>query len=300
MIKAKNNLWTRSASILIAILILIALFREHGNFTGLLAEADLSQIAWATLAGLAVILLNSLMLAELVKVFGKQIPLSESIRLTVMTSIGNLVLPFRGGASFKALYLKKRFGVSYTQFASIFFATYVIHFLVIGIIGLISYSIYASTTGSFNFFFAGFLLLVILGMLALLWILPKNMKYGKRFWEGWARIRRHEVIKSLGLLVLVKFAVTMLQTYYSFKTVHIILDAYQTATISVMNVYSAAINLTPSGLGVQEAAVSLTSGVVGRLVEEGVAASIVTRLTAIAALIIAYLIFRPKSTGNPR
>ena len=79
--------------------------------------------------------INGLLIKFLFEPFG--IKLKEHFLLSISASFINLTMPLKAGAGARGIYMKKKYNLSYTSFASTLFASYIIVFLVTSGIGIL-------------------------------------------------------------------------------------------------------------------------------------------------------------------
>ena len=130
----------------VMILIIIILFFVYYINSNL---SDLKQLAYLGISNIPIILiiallslifaiLNGTLLDILMRPFGIKLSFKEYFSLSIITSFYNYITPFRGGMAARAVYLKKKYNFSYTNFLAILSAIYIIIFFVGGLGMLIS------------------------------------------------------------------------------------------------------------------------------------------------------------------
>ena len=76
-----------------------------------------------------------------IKLFGDYynitLKLKEWFGLAAVTTMGNYLTPFRAGVAARAVYLKKMYNFSYTSFLTTITASYVVRFLIYGLMGIL-------------------------------------------------------------------------------------------------------------------------------------------------------------------
>lgn len=81
---------------------------------------------------------NGLILKYFLESFKIKLEFKEWFGLSVITTMGNYLTPFRGGAVARAVYLKKIHQFSYSYFLSTLAGIYIVIFLVYSFIGLLA------------------------------------------------------------------------------------------------------------------------------------------------------------------
>ncbi len=202
--------------------------------------------------------LNGLVFKILMEPFS--IHLREYFLLSAACSFVNLISPFSAGSGMRALYMRKKYHLSYSVFFSVLLGNYVIGFLVNSLCALgLFYFVYA-LTGLVNWPVTLFFLAMLCGSLGLM-VVPNlhrflpifSVGYLGRLIEGWTIIRRFPSvifkIAAVGiLLLLVSAGINML----TFRGIGIEIDPLRALYMAVVNTLLVFINITPSGIGVSE------------------------------------------------
>lgn len=116
---------------------------------------------------------NAYTMNLILRKLGADIKLSESYGLSAINSLGNLILPLRGGMVSTAVYLKKKYSVGYSNFVLLISAIYIIVFLINSITGILSLIYINSTTGQFSTPIFLFLCVVSIALLGIIIFAPK-------------------------------------------------------------------------------------------------------------------------------
>jgi uncharacterized protein (TIRG00374 family) len=263
------------------------------------------------------------------------IKVRELFAIAVMTSIGNYILPFRGGLGLRAIYLKKKYNFPYSYFMSGMMGIFLIFFLTNSLLGLGSLMLlycYRGVVSPALYFIFGFVLLLVFlpflayfkdfsysrkikplendtplyfflsknhaGWLALL--LQKLSEFLARAIKGWLQISRNPTaIFQLVLLTLLNCAANTVLLYYGFLSSSVKPDILGLLMISSLLSVSGLVNITPAGLGIQEAAIVFSSGVLGISMTQSLMASLFVRFVSIAlAVTLAPFFSHYLSNGN--
>lgn len=263
------------------------------------------------------------------------IKVRELFAIAVMTSIGNYILPFRGGLGLRAIYLKKKYNFPYSYFMSGMMGIFLIFFLTNSLLGLGSLLLlyyYRGVAFPPLFFIFGLVLLLVffpflasfkdfplgriikplesdtplysilsknhVGWLALL--LQKIFEFLGRAIKGWLQISRNPTaIFQLVLLTLLNCVANTVLLYYGFLSSSVQPDILGLLMISSLLSVSGLVNITPAGLGIQEAAIVFSSGVLGISMTQSLMASLFVRFLSIAlALTLAPFVSHYLSNGD--
>src|SRR3990167_572773 len=127
---------------LIIFIIVIAVFTVYfllnvEKFKPLL-EVNIGLLLIIALANLAGIFINGLFTKFILEPFKKLISVAEAFYVSVISSIGNFFAPAGTGFGIRAVYLKKKHGLPYSEFISTLSGNYVLVLLINSLIGLVA------------------------------------------------------------------------------------------------------------------------------------------------------------------
>ena len=241
--------------------------------------------------------LNYAVLAMIMKVLtqslGLKLGISEAFLLSIMTSFHNMVLPFRGGMGTRALYLKKRYNYAYTSFLATVSAGYVLMFLVASGLGLAtliySYTSLGIVSGVLFLVFSGIVSLLVIVVLFSPRVRSRNNEWLNRVGRvinSWALIREDRS------LILVTTVLSMLQMLLETAGVFLQFQVFGLHVPFVKCIFLASVGslgqvlqITPAGLGVNEALVVFSAQAIGVTPTETLAATLLGRAVQSAVLI---------------
>jgi len=211
---------------------------------------------------------NALFLKTILTAFDVKISGKHSFFILIYTTIGNHFTPIRGGAGFRAVYLRKKFNFPYSQFISTLSGNYIIVILVYSFIaltsliwihlarGLYSPSLYVFVAGLFVFCLSIILIRIKTQKLEIqsnFKLLNKAGAVLKKAVDGWnSIISRRLLVAKLFLISASGFLFIYTMTLIELKFI-----AAQTSIPSLL-LYSALSNLslfisiTPGALGIRE------------------------------------------------
>jgi len=192
-----------------------------------------------------------------------EVPLKfkEWYGLSIVSNLWNYILPFRGGAGLRALYLKKVHDFSISDFFGTMLALYFISFLVNSFIGLFCvvtiFFKYSVIHIPISFFF-GAVFVLTGGSIFLSPKIPftKNWLLEKIFsvLRSWDNIRKEGgLIARLILVVVVHAVLELLTVYVSFAAYSIEASLIKCLFISTIFSFSVLLKITPGSLGITEA-----------------------------------------------
>ena len=122
-------------TVLVLILFGVYLFRNP-EIISQVTSVKWIYILLIMLTYLLIFFLEGIFILITLKIFNKDIPIKESYFLSIISRIGNYLLPMRAGAIFRATYLKKKYDFEYTKFLSTLYGYYIIFFLINSLIGV--------------------------------------------------------------------------------------------------------------------------------------------------------------------
>jgi uncharacterized membrane protein YbhN (UPF0104 family) len=256
-----------SALIVIAFLYYVIVNRER--FLDLL---DLSPDLVGLMVGMTLILIigSGVINLMLYREFGAELTFIESIGLAAVNSLANL-LPFSAGLIAKAVYLKERHQLAYSQFIVSTLALQLTFVSTSGLLGLVVMLVLELVVREQTtpLVYLGFFLMSISSLILMLpldaRIKPSRLKkFITPIWDGWRILRRNPLLVMrlvvVQLLMSVAFAWRL---WAAFKTLSHPVMIAQCLLFSSASVLSHFISITPSGLGVREAIVAALSSMLG-------------------------------------
>ena len=298
-----------SLALLLFCLVWIGLYisRNPSEFSSI---RDLSTGTVAFLA--AVLLIDTIILGLFNKVLMDhlEVPLKfkEWYGLSIVSNLWNYILPFRGGAGIRAIYLKKVHQFSISDFFGTMLALYFISFLVNSFIGLVCvftiYFKYAVLHFPISLFFG--VVFVITGGSVLLspkipntknWLLEKIFSVLK----SWDNIRKERrLIERLILVVVVHAVLELLTVYIGFAAYHIELSLVKCLFISTIFSFSVLIKITPGSLGITEALMIIGANTFGISPGQSLLVAGLIRIVNICLIFIIAPIFNYKLMNDFR
>jgi uncharacterized membrane protein YbhN (UPF0104 family) len=223
----------------------------------------------------------------LCKPYGARLSFFSSYILILISGAINLISPFRAGFAARAVYLKYKFGVSYSYMPSLLLGSTILSWLVGGILLLtinILWTVSGTGTVSWPFWLFGF---VSCSFALILTIRPPRFltrisgKTGERInlaLQGWDLIRSD--YKSLTLVCIyhvLVFFVSALIINVSFYCLNISLSLPAALTISVFNTYVSVVGITPANFGIKEWSTGFLGSIAGLSFHSGVSAALLMR-----------------------
>lgn len=279
-----------SVVILVVAAIAIAAYLHHHK--ELIAKfANISLSAGLQLIGLRLLFwaVNGLILREFASKLRLPLKFREWFGLSVVTTMGNFISPLSGGLVARAGYLKLRHAFPYVQFASLLAANYLVTFWVIGVVGFGTSIAFIASPPHLPWQLAVFFLATVVAISAIAVAPIGRVKGSNRLARtldnaiaGWMEIKKdHSLVCRFVLLNALNILVNAVSFWIAYKAVGLRVSFLSGFLISLLAVFSILVNLTPGNLGIQEAIVTVSSGIIGPGAGEGLVAALLLRVSTL-------------------
>ncbi|MEI6481165.1 MAG: lysylphosphatidylglycerol synthase transmembrane domain-containing protein [Candidatus Saccharibacteria bacterium] len=222
-----------------------------------------------------IIICNGLFIKYIVGSFNKQLDSYESVRVSLLSSIGNFFASSGAGLGFRAVYLKKKHDLSYSDYMATMYGNYLLIFIINAVIGITSLMLIGSN-GSPQFvgvglFFTGLLIASLILSFLIIPTIKIHNKYLsaaaqtlRKMSDGWRLVTRNrKLLLHLSLLVMIQIILTVLIAWFELSSLSISIGFGQLLLFSVLGSLSIFISLTPANIGVKEAVYVVTATVIG-------------------------------------
>ena len=271
--------------ILVFVSAAIALYLDSNrHLFAVLGEITLLAGIYLIMFRILFLVTNGLFLREFTLKFDVRLSFKECFGLSALTSMANYISPFSGGLIARAAYLKYRHTFPYAQFATLVASNYLVAFWVVGVVGIVASAKFAVTTESswevVLFFMA---VVVVISTMAVLPSvkLPGNNWLSKAInnaLEGWHFIKNDRpLLLRLAVYSLFNILLNGLSFLIAYNALGLDVSFTKALLIGLMAVFSILVNITPGNFGIQEAVVSLSSGLLGVGTAEGLLAALLVR-----------------------
>ncbi len=292
-----------SATVLVVVIFLIYFLLNTENFKPLL-DANYYLLTIAALAYVGGVITNGFFIKFILEPFKKLIATAEAFYVSVISSIGNFFAPAGTGFGIRAVYLKKKHGLAYSEFISTLSGNYVLVFLVSSFAGLVSLLALKQHFGAqwlvlfvlFLGMFAGTLLISLFRFQ-----LPEatTPKYSQanflsrniyRVVNGWGKIASNKelMLKLLGL-TLVNLTLTVIIYWAIIHSIGLSIGPAALLLFSVLGSLSIFVNITPANLGIKEAIYIFSASILGFSVGEMVLIVLLDRGVQFAVLLALWM-----------
>jgi uncharacterized protein (TIRG00374 family) len=268
-----------------------------------LTKVSIYLLVFIGLTKLTKFFFNGLFIQWTTEVFTKKFKLEESIYVAILSAVGNFFGPLFGGATIRAVYLKKVHNLSYSFFASTLTGYYVILFSIYSLLGVASLSFASRSNQSKSlllFYICWFIFMTILMFSKLpernkLKLLDsfRPTKYMVEvvydIEKGWTMIvKQKKLLLRLVLLGVAGLAVTGFATYIEFRAIDVSLSMPALGLHTSLSATSILISITPGALGIKEGLLVLNSSIMNVTSEQVLQVAVIDRsITFIIIFILA-------------
>lgn len=260
------------------------------------------------LGRLGVYLNNGYFIKWTTEAFVKKIPTGESIYIGILSAIGNFFGPLLGGASIRAIYLKKSYALSYSSFTSTLFGYYLILFLVTSCFAVASLLMLAKSS-QVLLLLVFFTTILIVLLLLTFSKLPesgrlinqrKNPKLIKRMVgtlykieDGWKTIKhKSKLISRLVLLATLSFLTQFFISYVEFNALQIDYNIQTLILYTAFMVVSLLISITPGAIGIRETLLFIFASTMALTNEQIIQLAVIDRGVTFILLLALFLVTR--------
>jgi uncharacterized membrane protein YbhN (UPF0104 family) len=202
--------------------------------------------------------------------------------------MGNYITPFSGGMIARAAYLKREHQLPYAHFATLLASNYLISFWVIGVVGALTLLAFGTVVRTHWQLFALFVSVVtsISGLLLLPTVrLPWESQVARAVntaLEGWNLVRNDwALLARLVVYTLLNILLNGLSLWVAYDSLGSRVAFRSALLIGLLTSFSLLIRITPGNLGIQEAVVCLSSGLLGTGTGQGLLAALLIRATTL-------------------
>lgn len=287
----KSKYFRLSLSIVVLALFGFYFFRNVDKFKPLL---DLNPLLLVVISFLfcLMVAINGVFTKLIIEPFKKIIPLYESVYLAIISSVGNFFAPAGAGYGFRAVYLKKKYNLSYADYTATLSGYYILIIMVNSLAGLLALILLGSKNNhNYKLVFLALLGAFLFSLFFSIFKikkekLPKVKKslYKKllelfsRISEGWSDITSDRMLMlKLVLLTLVTLAMSMTMTGLIIASLHLSTSFAAIMLYSVLGSLSLFINITPGNIGIKEGILLFSAGVMGFSIDQIILIAIVER-----------------------
>lgn len=289
-----RRFWVNAFAVFLAvgaIAAIIVYLRANQEIWQLLGNLTVEQVLLLIGVRILFLGLNGVLLYLIAQKFQVTLRTSEWFGLAYVTALFNYMMPFSGGMLIRATYLKVKHDIAYAQFAAWLAATYFVIFFVTGIIN--AFLAWQLTTAVPEaWVLVGLFSAMVAGIVILLLIPSFRFPGGNRLFRlgntalnGWDAIKSdNRLLVNLTLFTVLLFLTNGLSFWLAYHSLGIAVSWSAAFIVSLANIYSAVISLTPGNIGLQEAMVSIFSELTGAGMEESLLTILLVRATTLVSV----------------
>lgn len=238
-------------------------------------------------------------------------PVGEAIGLATVNTLANQ-LPFAGGMVAKAVYMKRRYRISYSQFVSATVAVFVLSIGIEGVMGLVGILYLVTIRGypSSTWLVVGFALMAAstLSLWLPLDFLPMPERWEKqvtKLKEGWQTLRNNPAL----LLTLIGtnvagVLVSAARALVVFRALSQDVNLVQSILFASASILTQLVSITPGGLGLKEGIIAIVASVYGidfgvSIVAVGIDRLVSTSIIVVLGTIYTYILSKRAANETP-
>lgn len=251
--------------------------------------ALLYNISWKTAIALIILRmffvgLNGLFLKLFAAKLNVDLDWYEWVGLPFVTTMGNYLTPLSGGMIARAAYLKNRHAFSYTHFATLLAANYLIIFWVSTLAGLCLMPLLWQQTHAP--WLIMLLFIVSWGGLSIVLLMPmpcfsstnRAAKLFQRAITGWLAVRNdRRLMLQLVFLTIVSLLLNAAAFWLGYRALEITISVPAALIISLSTIFSSLTTITPGNFGIREAVISFMSELLGVGIGTGLLVALLIR-----------------------
>lgn len=271
---------------------------------------EIKIVSWWSLAGLAIFtvltfLIQGRFLKIAVQPYKINLKFNEWFGLVALTMLGNFIFPFSGWG-FRAIYLKKKYALSYSQFVATTVANWLTNFLIFTLGGLLGLGVIYYLSHQIEVKLLVVLIIVLvfssIAFLPVNKIKSQNKLIEKilnpfRIWQEY--ITHKKTLWWLFVITFWQFLATIFLFYFAYHLFGFRVSIWESFLPATLSIYALFIRIVPANLGLYELAVVYPSQIFGLTITEGLSISFATRIVAMfwtfaLGAIFGYILLRRK------
>jgi uncharacterized membrane protein YbhN (UPF0104 family) len=289
----------------IAVFLACALFlcsyvrNNLSDFTRI-TEISLPYVLLIGCVCLAMLVVNGLFLKVLTVSFGIDLHFFEYFSISIITSIGNMFLPMKGGAGFRAVYLKSRYDFDYSYFLSSLAANYIVVFGITSAVALGFLALLYFESGVFSL--PAVMVFLAVGAVTA-WAAffpPHTLEWIPFRWareranqvlSGWHVMRKStKTVRNLCSLTALNLFLASAGTWLEFAAFHMKdphgngIGFLQATIFTTIGTLSFLVSITPAALGIKESLLMFSSRFLEIAPSQALAVSLLDRSVNVVVL----------------
>ncbi|MEN6437830.1 MAG: lysylphosphatidylglycerol synthase transmembrane domain-containing protein [Syntrophobacter sp.] len=307
-----------AATLLVCAIAFYFYIRDHLSEFSSISDVSVQYVILIGCASLAGLIVNGLFLKVLLDEFGIRLGFSEYFSISILTSFGNVFLPMKGGAGFKAVYLKSKYNYDYSYFVAGLAGNYLVCFNVTALTALAGMGLYWSGTGYFNIPAAAVFIGIAVAAFWVIFFPPRAFDWIPLRWaraqanqvlSGWNTVRKSgRTVAYLFILASTNVFISSVMCWLEFSAFGmrdaqgLPIGIAQSAVFSAIGSLAVFIGLTPAALGVRESLLMFSSEILGISPAQALTASLLDRTVSflVLAMLFSFASIYIKKQLNPR
>lgn len=264
----------------------ILYYKGHKEDFHLIDNVSVGAIILLSVLQIGSTLCNGLQLKVLTDHYKLNLNFLQCYGILRATRFANLWLPTVGGATVKALYLKRVHNLSYSSFIALSGITNIIRFMVNSMFAFILLLLIGRAAPVFLFGTAAFILIGTFFVFVLAHRVNMNrfpsLGHVGVVVQEWRKIQKdYRTVAKLMAINCIIFLISGAEIYILFRVFSVDLSVIISGIIATFTTLSGAIKLVPGNLGIKEAIIVVISRIEGVGVNEGLHAAALSRVIGI-------------------
>ena len=286
-----------SASILAAFLVWMVWYvSRHWAEFRVIGDVSLPHLLGLYSIFVLIVAANGLTTYIILRAFGIRLSTQAWLALSVATSFMNWVTPLRGGAGFRAVYLKTIHRFALTNFVATFGAVTLVYTAVHGVLGLVAmaelHRLGNPPSLTLSVLFAGITLLTAIVMLVRMPVIrSKNpaLRQLSTVLDGWNTLQaQRKSLLGLTLTILALALFTVIQYALAFSAIGVKLSPSALLFFVAARNMAMLTSITPGSLGITEAVTVFLGRSLNYTPAEGLLVQGLIRVVSITSLLAAF------------
>lgn len=288
----------RAIRIAVAVVVLGAFLyagRAHLDEVSRLRHVSPTVVAAMLVVYLVTRVLNGEVLRVTLGALGRTIGCAEAFVVMMVMSYTNLLVP-RAGLSAPALYLKRKHGLQYSEFAAMLIPMTLVHLACSGWVGLASQLLLAAQFSvpvhpGLALLFGAIAVCSPAALLVRI-RLPggwrgRVARAARRLFDSWQLLARHKgMIVHVVVAQLAVLALRAVRLQLALVALGVPVNFFGTMIVSLLAQLAILIGLTPGGLGMREGAICYGYHLLGTPIETGIAAALLDRAVMTLCVVV--------------
>jgi len=255
----------------VVLLFLVIFLWKNRDVLLLLKNVSIGPILLIILFDLAIFVITGFMDRSMISRFDSRVSFWDCYMLGYANNFLNKILPtIGGGAAFRAVYLKKKYGLSYSQFVSTIAGLYVISFLPHSLIGMICLLVIFFSQKMFSWLIFLAFMGIFLFCLVTIIFSPKItdeknsiLRFLGSIFEGWHILKGDKkLIATYAFFSMMLLVFAAAQAYLSYDALGVQTNMISMVFLATLGIILAFLNFTPDGIGVKEGVYAFSSNLV--------------------------------------